>query len=387
MDAITYNINNPDYYGELSRFTDTVLASASQYLPSVKPFIAFVDENRRSDEEYQLELLMLGVYWHNYATYAMATSSRTTTLCNRLLKARNVSALKPLADTVRGILHTTLLMKESHHTSPNLTLPHQNRLIQWLSASGDFKEEALRLQKWQHFLKTKSEMEAGRYLRGAERFADWFVSAAFDALGKYTANVRVFKKNARRIYALREDIILVNRMESDYHLIMVGAEIMNRQLKKRFSNTTERIVLLPACMRPQHCECRGLSEGNEIACVCCNPKCEIGKIRAQSKDRFKIRVIAHASNFTDSLKKWQNQSNVGLVASACVLHLFTGGYEMQKLNIPAQCVFLNHCGCKAHWHKRGIPTSVNSRQLLAIAEIAPESESVGSSRDSIVALT
>ncbi|NJK98458.1 MAG: DUF116 domain-containing protein [Bacteroidales bacterium] len=51
---------------------------------------------------------------------------------------------------------------------------------------------------------------------------------------------------------------------------------------------------------------------------------------------------------------------------ACVLNLLKGGYEMQKLNIPSQCVFLDYCGCQKHWHKNGIPTDLNSNQLQKI---------------------
>jgi len=51
---------------------------------------------------------------------------------------------------------------------------------------------------------------------------------------------------------------------------------------------------------------------------------------------------------------------------ACPLHLISGGLELRKLNIAAQCVFLDYCGCKNHWHQDGIMTDMNSRQLLKI---------------------
>ncbi len=39
---------------------------------------------------------------------------------------------------------------------------------------------------------------------------------------------------------------------------------------------------------------------------------------------------------------------------------------MRELNIPSQCVPLDFCGCKKHWHNEGIPTKLNLSRLLQI---------------------
>ena len=75
-------------------------------------------------------------------------------------------------------------------------------------------------------------------------------------------------------------------------------------------------------------------------------------------------MIPHSSDFTTWLGRWRDTQKVGVVGVACMLNLFTGGYEMKDLNIPAQCVLLDRCGCKQHWHPEGIPTSLDRQQLL-----------------------
>jgi hypothetical protein len=66
------------------------------------------------------------------------------------------------------------------------------------------------------------------------------------------------------------------------------------------------------------------------------------------------------------LAHWANQKDTALVGVACVLNLLTGGYEMKRLNIQSQCVFLDYCSCKNHWDKKGVPTSMNINRLKQI---------------------
>jgi hypothetical protein len=77
-----------------------------------------------------------------------------------------------------------------------------------------------------------------------------------------------------------------------------------------------------------------------------------------------VYVIPHSSDFTKWLERWKDTREVGVVGVACVLNLFTGGYEMKDLNIPSQCVLLDYCGCQNHWHHEGIPTDIDQKQLL-----------------------
>lgn len=46
----------------------------------------------------------------------------------------------------------------------------------------------------------------------------------------------------------RKDVIFCVSRRAEYHLNMVGAEIMNRAYRERFIKTPKKAVLLPACM-------------------------------------------------------------------------------------------------------------------------------------------
>jgi hypothetical protein len=86
------------------------------------------------------------------------------------------------------------------------------------------------------------------------------------------------------------------------------------------------------------------------------------------KDGITSYLIPHSSDFSKFLVKWKDCPDTSLIGVACVLNLITGGYEMKRLNISSQCVFLDYCGCKKHWDKDGIATSLNVNQLKNIVQ-------------------
>ncbi|MBN2342798.1 MAG: DUF116 domain-containing protein [Deltaproteobacteria bacterium] len=374
MTAITYALT-PTYYDDVARLTDRTLTEADRLLPSVQPFIEFLMhrqiESPRAATQYQLELMMIGVYWRNYRGFANAVSRRTVELCHGLLSARKEQRYKAFVDELRGIIHTKTLRKKDENAPFQLTLEGLKKLHLWLSATGDFAEESNRIGTWLQYLSTHRASDANQYLRGAQSLAGWFIPNAQEALGDHTKNVNHFKRNVATQYANREDIILCDRSESDYHLIMVGAEVMNRALRTEFEKTQKQIVLLPACMRPVDHRCKAVGTDADLTCCACHSSCAIGQIKQQGGKQLDVRVIVHATNFTEILKKWENQKQVGLVASACVLHLFMGGLEMQKLNIPSQCVLLEFSGCKNHWHPTGISTALSTQQLFRVLPQSP----------------
>ncbi len=56
-------------------------------------------------------------------------------------------------------------------------------------------------------------------------------------------------------------------------------------------------------------------------------------------------------------------TDTGIVGIACVLNLISGGWRLNDIVIPAQCVLLDYCGCKNHWNKEGVPTEINFNRL------------------------
>ena len=87
----------------------------------------------------------------------------------------------------------------------------------------------------------------------------------------------------------------------------------------------------------------------------------------QNYGGFEVYIIPHASD----LSLWSSNGNGhqrGVIASACVTTLVEGGWELKRYDVPAQCVLLDYCGCKKHWHQEGIQTALNVRELKRIVQ-------------------
>lgn len=379
-ETITYSLtrgktNSQEYYEDAAQLTDVVLKEAEQCLFSIiREFEASIQQNDleslRSSKEYLLEALTLGVLWMVYAPHAVTFSPAASGLFHTLIALRRrYRWLKPGIDTVRGILATLLLMPK--HTSSQTRVPQTKenlaRLLNWLSVTGEFKEEIKRLQYWQAFLANLPAQKVAEYLKAISAFARWFKFQSKASLGKYTTHVEDFlQKSYPQTYRWREDMIFCGRQEVEYHLIMVGAEILNRVFRADFLQTPRKAVLLPACMRARPAaECRARKDGLDITCTGCTPGCRVRHFNQLGKEQgFDVYVIHHSSDFTKWLERWQDTREVGVVGVACILNLFTGGYEMKDLNIPSQCMLLDYCGCQNHWHPEGIPTDIDQKQLL-----------------------
>jgi hypothetical protein len=84
---------------------------------------------------------------------------------------------------------------------------------------------------------------------------------------------------------------------------------------------------------------------------------------------YEVHIIPHSSDFTTWLKKFAVGKDIGIIGVACPLNLITGGLELKSLNVPAQCLLLDYCGCKSHWNKKRIPTNINPNELGRILQV------------------
>ena len=166
-------------------------------------------------------------------------------------------------------------------------------------------------------------------------------------LGKYTPNVEQFVNREWRKYRWREDRIACMRTRVEYHLNMVGAEIMNRAFRASFLPADRKAVLVPGCMRsrPERmCQAVHVSEG--LRCKECDKTCHVNRLRAMGlKYNFDVFILPHTSD----LSRWASKPgspSQGVVGVACLTTLVGGGWELKRHGVPAQCVLLNYCGCK-----------------------------------------
>lgn len=355
-----------DFYIRLERFSEEVASKGLQQ------FGEFIDRKQESDkqnnkqaqtrEDDLLDILLSGVLWNEYnGKWGNAIELQHAVLNNLYKLRKKYPKSKDRIDKLRGKLATQWLDNKSKRNIAT-TLQNFSKLVLWLNATGDFREEALRIKEVTILLATFTPEHQKELLGQITLFATWFSKAASQNLNEYTSGTDYFLDQQHQKYRGREDYFFCGRKESEYHLNMVGAALMNRSLRKEFSEAEKQILLLPTCMSASK-NCAATQVGHTLKCCHCTPECNIS---ATSIEMEKLGVetvlIKHSSDFSKWLLPWANQKKTALIGTACVLNLLQGGFEMKRLGIPSQCIFLDYCGCQKHWKEVGIPTEINVNQ-------------------------
>ncbi|RPI16376.1 MAG: DUF116 domain-containing protein [Ignavibacteriae bacterium] len=376
MEAVTYSLkpgqsNSNAYYNDVHTFTDIVLSHTQDSLmPIANEYYDFLNtyklEELREIEEYILELISFGVLWRSYAGTALAVKHAPFITLARMAEWRKKhQRIKPYIDFARGILMTGFLLPDSKNKRPDIpTLRQIDHVCKWFEATGEFREQAYRFIRWRGFWETKSPGELLKIFTAIEDFTQWFEESSIEALGKYTQNVDNFINSNYKRYLWREDRISCTRKRIEYHLNMVGADLMNRAFRTEYLDTEIKNVLVPGCMRThvdKKCKAKKVKEG--LICDGCEPQCRINRLGEMGrKNNFDVYIIPHASDLSLWTPK-TNQPKRGVVASACVTTLVEGGWELKRYDVPAQCVLLDYSGCKKHWRKDGFATELNVLEL------------------------
>lgn len=379
--VITYSllgegIHSDQFYQDLSAFTDEIVAEidehAGQYIEGYRSYLKEngVDEEC-SKEELGFEFLVLGVLWQVYSGDAATLDTVPKQILTLLAEMREQgSSLKPGIDFLRGILSTIFLSPDlyDHLYVLDTNLVNMNKLINWLEATGEFKHEVLRLSKWQAYLLTLPAKEIPAILTTTIALAMGFMLRSEENLGRYTPNVERYLNELRPDRYWHEDVIFCGRRRVEYHLNMVGAEVMNRAYREAFVKAGKKVIVLPACMRLlPSAKCKA----DTLRCKRCTTDCKVHQItNFGRKYGFDVYMIPHESSISagrnnDSFLK----QGVGVVGIACALNLLSGGWMLKDRGIPAQCVLLDYCGCNKHWSEEGFPTNINVKQLEKILGI------------------
>lgn len=388
METITYNLQSgrEDYYKKIKSFTSEVLQTSEGFIDSlVNEFQSFTTDNYKkspSKEECIFEALMLGVFWNNYSSRSLKLDERPQKLLSKLSTLRNeIPSLKEEIDDLRGFMATMFLFEdipirtvyigssEISKTSKMAELTKKNLklLLKWLEATGDYIQELKHLKIWKEFLSRKSDEEFALNITSVLMFADWFHETACENLSQYTSQVNNFLDEKLADHIDKEDLIFCGRKQVEYHLNMVGAEIMNGVFRDEFEKRSRKVILIPGCMRYYgESPCQGIKENLGLKCSMCQNECPANKISKKGlKEGFEVYIISHESSaFSQSTPEERNQ--LGIVGVACVSNLISGGWKSDSLGIPAQCIVLDYVGCQNHWHKDGFPTEINQHELEKI---------------------
>ena len=245
------------------------------------------------------------------------------------------------------------------------------QLADWLQSTGEFKQEAIRLNNWRSYLAGLSPQKATYWLRVAVDLFQQFEREADHAFGAYTRGVAPFLAREHDHWRWREDLLMCGKPAVEYHLNLLAAEIMNRGLREDYARTAQKILLVPTCMRGVHnSDCKAHTDGVDITCTACDPDCAVNRLTRTMREKgIAVYLVPHASGFSRWLTRWQS-TGVGVTAVACALNITPGGLEMRERNIAAQCLPLDFPGCRKHWNPQGFPTAVNEKRLVQIATAA-----------------
>lgn len=373
MDIITYSLydkNNKSngYYNNIDKFTDKVVIKIKEDIhEDITNFKDYIVRNNieelRTNIEYYIEVLMLGVLWKSYVNKSVQLNIVPKLTLTGLSKLRENRYLKKPTDFFRGVVGTAFLNNENNEDI-NISIKNLNYLIDWLLSTGDFKEEVKRLKNWSSYLSSINEKEATNIIQICVNIANWFEDKSEEALGKYTINVDKFLAESYKKHKWKEDYIYCGRKKIEYYLNMVGAEMMNRAYRKDFVATLEKRLLLPACMRVKSAnQCKAFQTKEGFLCRNCTETCKINQFtRLGQKYNFSTYIIPHESSIV--VKEKNNKDKIGIIGVACVLNLISGGWKAKNLGFIPQCVLLDYCGCKNHWHSKGIITDININRLL-----------------------
>jgi hypothetical protein len=120
--------------------------------------------------------------------------------------------------------------------------------VRWLRACGQVTQ-ADRLAVWQDYLKTIGPESAQEVIRQSLALADHFARESEEVLGPYTTGVESFRAAVTPQMRFRYDSELVLRTRLEYHLGMLGTELLNRAYRVRFLATPYKMVIVPPCLR------------------------------------------------------------------------------------------------------------------------------------------
>ena len=168
----------------------------------------------------------------------------------------------------------------------------------------------------------------------------------------------------------RYDAELLTRSRLEYHLGLLGTEILNRVYRERFEAAEQKLVIVPPCLRtpPEGMACQAEQTWLGARCRNCQPTCRVNQLtRLGQQQGFLVYCIPDDELAKVCVASGQaGGSSLGVVGISCALTNWSAGWEAERLGLAAQGHLLDYAGCSQHWHSQGVPTDTNLRQLRAL---------------------
>ncbi len=369
---ITYHLkdgeeNSDRYYLEAGLFAKEWLTKT---IPQLKDLVdGFLEYRRRQNlpnraaEACTFELLVVGVLLLEHSNEAEALPASWGQMLQRMVTFQSRHPkLEGIIKAGRGWVYYLAGLRHKS-TSQRTDL---KAMMDWLVATGE-DTQAQRLTPWRDYLNSVgNEVET---ITRLIQIAKDFSRESLERLGKFTENIDVFLETEARKNPRRYDAVLRGHTRLEYHLAMVGNAILNRENREAFLKTKARIVILPPCMKAHNdtdCQAR-MTENGEL-CAGCTPQCRVFQVtKLGEKHGFGVYIIPEEIR---GYAREGESAKVGLVGVSCLLTNWTGGWDAERLGIPAQGILLDYVGCKYHWDRQGFPTDINLHQMLKRVDVS-----------------
>lgn len=377
------------YYRDIASFADCWLAhSRETAAPIIDDFRAFHRSEGEADRSFAacaLELLALGVLLREHGRQAANLPGWATWLLGKLVTLQAhwpgaEGAIKRVRGLITGALGDTVVPPDALIAERGDTLaegllrePAEAvvRLIRWLRAH-DEPAQAERFTAWQEYLVTVDAEQARRVIRQSLSLADDFARDSQPILGRYTTGVEPYRAAVACRGCFRYDAELLTRSRLEYHLGLLGTEILNRVYRDRFEATAQKLVIVPLCLRtpPAGKECQAEQTPLGGRCRSCHPACRVNQLtRLGHKQGFLVCCIPDDELGKVCLASGQaGRGDLGVIGISCALTNWSAGWAAEELGLAAQGLPLDYPGCRQHWHPHGIPTDANLKQLRVLLE-------------------
>lgn len=383
---LTYSLcletrNSDPYYTAVAALADQWLAYAQNVagalISDFQRFRRAAGLPERSVAEDAFELLVLGVLLREHGHHAAELPTWAAHLLAGLIALQGCwpwaeGAIKATRGFIGGVVgqrerESTAALKRGQATMAGDRAV--NCLLHWLRAHGQVFQ-ADQLSVWQDYLKTIGPEGAQQAISQTLTLADHFARESGAVLGLYTAGVESFRTAATPQMRFRYDTELVLRTRLEYHLGMLGTELLNRTYRARFLATPYKMVIVPPCLRARldtgsaQARCQALQTPLGAKCQGCQPDCRVHQLtRLGEKVGFEVYSIPDDELEKVCLASGKAGGSIGVVGLSCALTNWSAGWEADRLGLPAQGLLLDYVGCRQHWCRRGCPTDVNFNKL------------------------
>ena len=381
--------SSDQYYRDIAPFADRWLAySRETAAPIIADFRAFHRSEGGTDRSFEacaLELLALGVLLREHGRQAANLPGWAAWLLATLIRLQGRwPGAEPAIKRVRGLITGALgdtdtppdALTTGRDDSPEEGLLREPaeavaRLIRWLQAH-DEPAQATRFTAWQEYLAIVDQEQARRVIRRSLSLADEFARDSQPVLGRYTTGVEPYRAGAACRGCFRYDAELLTRSRLEYHLGLLGTEILNRVYRDRFEATAQKLVIVPLCLRtpPAGKPCQAEQTPLGGRCRNCHPACRVNQLtRLGQQQGFLVCCVPDDELGKVCLASGQaGRGDLGVVGISCALTNWSAGWAAEGLGLAAQGLLLDYPGCRQHWHPHGVPTDTNLKQLRALLE-------------------